>query len=248
MKIIIFFNKLFKFIAHITNTKKIIADIGEFNICADEKQSEKIRLWFEKILKIIGVKTTIKGKIKSGNYLIISNHSSWLDIIILGSTFKTTFLSKIEVSRWPVIGKITTAVDMLFINRGAKDAASHAVNGISKFILNNRNVTIFPEGTSSGGKDLLKFKPRLFASCIDTNSPIQCVIIRYPYKEKNIHPSVPFVRGDSLFLNILKVLFQDNITAEITISDFVYTNNKDRRSIANECYEIIKKDLEKNAN
>ncbi|MDC3386195.1 1-acyl-sn-glycerol-3-phosphate acyltransferase [Gammaproteobacteria bacterium] len=248
MKIIIFFNKLFKFIAHITNTKKIIADIGEFNICADEKQSEKIRLWFAKILKIIGVKTTIKGKIKSGSYLIISNHSSWLDIIILGSTFKTTFLSKIEVSRWPVIGKITTAVDMLFINRGAKDAASHAVNGISKFILNNRNVTIFPEGTSSGGKDLLKFKPRLFASCIDTNSPIQCVIIRYPYKEKNIHPSVPFVRGDSLFLNILKVLFQDNITAEITISDFVYTNNKDRRSIANECYEIIKKDLEKNAN
>ena len=248
MKIIIFFNKLFRFIAHITNTKKIIADIGEFNICADEEQSEKIRLWFEKILKIIGVKTTIKGKIKSGNYLIISNHSSWLDIIILGSTFKTTFLSKIEVSRWPVIGKITTAVDMLFINRGAKDAALLAVNGISKFILNNRNVTIFPEGTSSGGKDLLKFKPRLFASCIDTNSPIQCVIIRYPYKEKNIHPSVPFVRGDSLFLNILKVLFQDNITAEITISDFVYTNNKDRRSIANECYEIIKKDLEKNAN
>lgn len=248
MKVIIFFNKLFKFIVHITSTKKIIADIGEFNICADEKQSEKIRLWFEKILKIIGVKTIIKGQIKSGNYLIISNHSSWLDIIILGSTFKTTFLSKIEVSRWPVIGKITTAVDMLFINRGAKDAASLAVNGISKFILNNRNVTIFPEGTSSGGKDLLKFKPRLFASCIDTNSPIQCVIIRYPYKEKNIHPSVPFVRGDSLFLNILKVLFQDDISAEITISDFVYTNNKDRRSIANECYEIIKKDLEKNAN
>ena len=61
MKIIIFFNKLFKFIAHITNTKKIIADIGEFNVCADEKQSEKIRLWFEKILKIIGVKTVIKG-------------------------------------------------------------------------------------------------------------------------------------------------------------------------------------------
>lgn len=248
MKIIIFFNKLFRFITHITNTKKIIADIGEFNVCANENQSEKIRLWFEKILKIIGVKTSIKGKIKSGNYLIISNHSSWLDIIILGSTFKTTFLSKIEVSHWPVIGKITTAVDMLFINRGAKDAASLAVNGISKFILNNRNVTIFPEGTSSGGKGLLKFKPRLFASCIETNSPIQCVIIRYPHKEKNIHPSVPFVRGDSLFLNILKVLFQDDISAEITISDLVYTNNKDRKSIANECYEIIKKDLEKNAN
>ena len=244
MKIMNFFNKLFRFIVHITNTRKIISDIGKFNICANEKQSEKIRLWFEKILKIVGIKTKIKGEIKSGSYLIISNHSSWLDIIILGSTFKTTFLSKIEVSKWPIIGKITTAVDMLFIDRGAKNAASVAVNGVSKFISNNRNVTIFPEGTSSGGKGLLKFKPRLFASCIDTNSPVQCVVIRYPYKNKNIHPSVPFVRGDSLFLNILKVLFQDDITAEITISELVDTDNKDRRSIANECYEIVKKNLE----
>jgi len=247
MKILYFFPKLFKFIAHITNTNKIISDIGKFDVCANDEQAEKIRLWFEKILIIVGIKTKIIGKIKKGNYLIISNHSSWLDIIILGSTFKTTFLSKIEVSKWPIIGRITTAVDMLFIDRGAKNAASLAVNGISKFILHDRNVTIFPEGTSSGGKKLLKFKPRLFASIIDTNSPVQCVIIKYPYKNKNIHPSVPFTRKDSLFLNILKVLFQNNITAEVTICELIDVNGKDRRSIANECYDIVKNNLEKNA-
>jgi 1-acyl-sn-glycerol-3-phosphate acyltransferase len=248
MKIINFLKKLFKFILHITNTKKIISDIGDFEICADDVQSEKIRLWFKKILDIIQVKTIIKGKIKEGNYLIISNHSSWLDIIILGSTFKTTFLSKIEVSRWPIIGRITTAVDMLFINRGAKNAASLAVDKISNFIENNRNVTIFPEGTSSGGKGLLKFKPRLFASCINTGSPIQCVIIKYPHINKNIHPSVPFVRGNSLFFSILKVLLQNDIVAEVTISDLVYVNDKDRKSIAKECFEIVKNNLENNAN
>ena len=248
MKILIFFKKLFRFISHITNTKKIISDIGDFKICANEGQSEKIRLWFKKILDIIEIKTVIRGKIKKGNYLIISNHSSWLDIIILGSTFRTTFLSKIEVSRWPIIGKITTAVDMLFINRGTKNAASLAVDGISAFLKNNRSVTIFPEGTSSGGQGLLKFKPRLFASCIETNSPVQCVIIKYPHKDEKIHPSVPFVRGNSLFLNIIKVLFQNDIVAEVTISELVVSENKDRRSIANECYEIVKNNLENNAN
>ena len=248
MRIFNFLKKLFRFIAHISNTKKIISDIGNFNICANEVQSEKIRLWFKKILDIIEVKTIIKGDIKKGSYLIISNHSSWLDIIILGSTFQTTFLSKIEVSRWPIIGKITTAVDMLFINRGAKNAASLAVNGISEFIENKRCVTIFPEGTSSGGKELLKFKPRLFASCIDSNCSVQCVIIKYPHKNKTIHPSVPFVRGNSLFLNIIKVLFQNNITAEVTVSELVTTNNKDRRTIANECYEIVKNNLGTNVN
>lgn len=242
-----FFKKLFKFITHILNTKKIISSIGSYKICANDEQSEKIRLWFKRILDIIEVKVHIKGNVKNGNYIIISNHSSWLDIIILGSTFKTTFLSKIEVSKWPIIGKITTAVDMLFIDRGSKNASSEAVNNISKFIINKRNVTIFPEGTSSGGKSLLKFKPRLFASCIETNCPIQCVIIKYPYKNKKMHPKVPFVRGNSLFLSILKILFQNDIVAEVTISDLVSPTGKDRKSISNECYAIVKENLENNA-
>ena len=248
MRIINFFKKLLKFVIHITNTRAIISDIGDFDICANNDQSEKIRLWFKKILDIIEVKTIIRGDVKQGNFLIISNHSSWLDIIILGSTFKTTFLSKLEVSKWPVIGKITTAVDMLFINRGEKDAASQAVSGISKFLSHNRNVTIFPEGTSSGGKKLLNFKPRLFASCIDNGCPVQCVIIKYPYKNKNIHPSVPFVRGNSLFLNILRVLFQRDLVAEITITELIETKGKDRKSISNECYQTIKNILESNVN
>ena len=248
MRILNFFIKLFKFIIHITNTKKIISDIGKFDVCANNVQAEKIRLWFEKILKIINIKTKINGEVKKGNYLIISNHSSWLDIIILGSIFKTTFLSKIEVSRWPIIGIITTAVDMLFIDRGAKDAATQAVDGISKFITHNRNVTIFPEGTSSGGKNLLKFKPRLFASCIDAGCPVQCVIIKYPHKSKKINPCVPFLRKNSLFFSIIKILFQKKIDAEITISDLVHTENKDRKTIANECYEVVKKNLENNVN
>ena len=246
MRVINFLKKSLKFIFHISNTKRIIYDIENIDTCANEIQSEKIRLWFKKILDILEIKTVINGNVKEGNYLIISNHSSWLDIIILGSTFKTTFLSKIEVSKWPIIGKITTAVDMLFINRGEKDAAAKAVAGISEFLSNNRNVTIFPEGTSSGGEKLLKFKPRLFASCQETRSPVQCVIIKYPHKNKKIHPSVPFVRGNSLFLNILKVLFQRDIIADIIITDLVNTENKDRKTISNECYEIIKEKIENN--
>jgi len=75
---------------------------------------------------------------------------------------------------------------------------------------------------------------------------VQCVIIKYPHKNKKIHPSVPFVRGNSLFLNILKVLFQRDIIADITITDLVNTENKDRKTISNECYEIIKEKIENN--
>ena len=70
MRLINFFKKLLKFIIHITNTIKIISDIGNYDVCANEEQSEKIRLWFKKILDIIEVKTIISGDIKKGNYLI----------------------------------------------------------------------------------------------------------------------------------------------------------------------------------
>ena len=242
MRIINFLKKLLKFVFHISNTKRIIYDIENIDTCANEIQSEKIRLWFKKILDILEIETVINGNVKEGNYLIISNHSSWFDIIILGSTFKKPHsCQKIEVSKWPIIGKITTAVDMLFINRGEKDAAAKAVAGISEFLSNNRNVTIFPEGTSSGGEKLLKFKPRLFASCQETRSPVQCVIIKYPHKNKKIHPSVPFVRGNSLFLNILKVLFQRDIIADIIITDLVNTENKDRKQYQTNVMKSLKK-------
>ena len=57
---------------------------------------------------------------------------------------------------------------------------------------------------------------------------------------------MPFVRGNSLFLNILKVLFQRDIIADIIITDLVNTENKDRKTISNECYEIIKEKIENN--
>ena len=69
-----------------------------------------------------------------------------------------------------------------------------------------------------------------------------------PHTDEKILPCVTFVRGNSLFLNIIKVLFQNDIVAEVTISELVVSENKDRRSIANECYEIVKNNLENNAN
>ena len=88
MKILYFLKKLFRFIIHITNTRKIISDIGAFDICANDVQAEKITLWFKKILDIVDVELKIEGTIREESYLIISNHSSCLDIVVLGSTFE----------------------------------------------------------------------------------------------------------------------------------------------------------------
>ena len=92
MKILYFLKKLFRFIIHITNTKKIISDIGAFDICANDVQSEKIRLWFKKILDIVDVELKIEGTIREDSYLIISNHSSFSPIFVTTSPKFNSFI------------------------------------------------------------------------------------------------------------------------------------------------------------
>ena len=242
MRILGLLKKLFDLIKHVSNTKNLfkgsLKNIGEF---ANPIESDIIRRWFKKIVDCTGVKVLVEGEKPQKTCLIISNHISWLDIVIIGGIFETTFLSKSEVSKWPIIGSITRFADVIFIKRGTKDASENAIKSLNKCLKYGRNVTIFPEGTTSDGSEILKFKPRLLASVISDNIPIQCVSISYPDKNNETHKSVPFVRNDSLFLNVLKVLFSKNIKAKVTIGKIIYPNNMDRRSLGNVCYEEIKK-------
>ncbi|MBH32375.1 MAG: hypothetical protein CMD90_01865 [Gammaproteobacteria bacterium] len=241
MKILYFFKKLFCLIKHISNTSRLfkgsLKNIAEF---ANHTEADIIRRWFKKIVECSGVKVSVDGEKPNKTCLIISNHISWLDIVIIGGIFETTFLSKSEVSKWPIIGSITRFADVIFIKRGTKDASEKAIKSLNRCLKYGRNVTIFPEGTTSDGNEILKFKPRLFASVINDNIPIQCVSISYPDKNNKTHKSVPFVRNDSLFLNILKVLFSKNIKAKVTIGKIIYPDNMDRRSLSDICYEEIK--------
>ena len=69
------------------------------------------------------------------------------------------------------------------------------------------------------------------------------MVIKYPYKDQKIHPSVPFIRRNNLFFNILKVLYRDDIVVEVKIVDLIDTKDKNRKEISNECYEIVKNNI-----
>ena len=245
MKIYYFFKKFLCLIFYIIKTKKILKKYFSHGTSEiSREQSQVIKQWFLGIRDIIGVHVNIenKSKINDKNFLILSNHISWLDIIILGSIFETTFLSKSEVASWPVIGHITKSVDVLFIKRGSKDAAKQAIEMVQRSLMKNRNVVIFPEGTTSDGSSLLKFKPRLLASAIDISVPVKCVTITYPLENK-INPVVPFVRSDSLFLSIIKILYSNKISVKIIIEELIETKGLDRKTLSNICFDKIKSNL-----
>jgi 1-acyl-sn-glycerol-3-phosphate acyltransferase len=114
-------------------------------------------------LKILNIKVNLVGKIhKERPGLLISNHASWLDIPILSSLTNISFIAKSEISKWPLFGFLAKLQDTVFVERRAIKAVKQK-NEINDILLTGKRLVLFPEGTSSDGNRVLKFKSSLFS-------------------------------------------------------------------------------------
>ena len=114
-------------------------------------------------LKILNIKIKLVGQIYTNKPgLIVSNHASWIDISILSSLTNISFIAKSEVAKWPLFGFIEKMQDTLFIERKPIKAKEQK-NKIKNILLKGKRLVLFPEGTSSDGNRVLKFKSSLFS-------------------------------------------------------------------------------------
>lgn len=122
----------------------------------------------------MGIKINIVGKRAGGIYtehdlkkgkkpiLFIANHTSWLDILVLGRVLPTLFISKQEVRNWPLIGILTRLGGTIYISRNRHETAQEIAE-VSDRLKKGYNIALFPEGTSSDGMRVLPFLSSLFA-------------------------------------------------------------------------------------
>ena len=120
-------------------------------------------LYFRILLRVIGLPVIHRGSPMAEAGVIVANHSSWLDIFALNSGGPLFFVSKSEVSNWPVIGALARFSGTVFISRDRKNAQ------IQKNVFEDRlraghKLLFFPEGTSTDGLRVLPFKTTLFAA------------------------------------------------------------------------------------
>ncbi len=114
-------------------------------------------------LRIIGLRHAARGDLMHQPGGVVANHSSWLDIFVLNAHDRVYFVSKAEVSRWPLIGWLARATGTVFIRRDPRDAR------LQKRIFEDRlrtghKLLFFPEGTSTDSTTILPFKSTLFAA------------------------------------------------------------------------------------
>src|SRR5262245_20165424 len=128
-----------------------------------------VRLWAQTCLRVLALKINVHRPtqdIHPGQRLLVSNHQSYLDVVIIASIFPALFVAKTEVSRWPLFGWLTKLGGTIFVNR--EDAHSGAICAyrVSRALREGACVQVFPESTTSDGSTVLPFHGLFFASAI----------------------------------------------------------------------------------
>ncbi len=118
---------------------------------------------------IVGARVRVRGAPPPANALILANHLSWIDILLLADSADAVFVAKGELARVPLVGWLCRLNDTIFVERGDRMAIDAQVAAVRE-ALGARPVAIFPEGTTGDGETLLPFKSSLLAA-IDPPPP-----------------------------------------------------------------------------
>jgi 1-acyl-sn-glycerol-3-phosphate acyltransferase len=119
------------------------------------------RRFLGRAARIAGARVRVEGQPLAPHSLLLANHTSWLDILVLGGATGARFVSKAEIERVPLIGWLSDQNRTLYIERAERGDAMAQVRRIAAALAAPQPLAIFPEGTTSDGRALLPFRPTL---------------------------------------------------------------------------------------
>ena len=135
--------------------------------------------WARRALRILGARVEVFGAPPPAPCLIVSNHQSYVDILLLASTVGAVFVSKAEVERWPAVGFLARSMGTIFIRRERKRDIPEVNARIEGALEGGERVVLFPEGTSTDGEAVAPFRPSLLEPAAGSRYPVRCASLDY---------------------------------------------------------------------
>ncbi len=205
------------------------------------------RIFFRVFLAITNVKVNVINRNNEAKSTIyISNHISYLDIFVIGASLETRFTPKSDIASWPIFGFLTNLSFPVYINRRAGKNIHHESAKIAEALDSGYNITIFPEGTSSNGEQVLPFKSSFFE--VAGNFPITPIAIRYDkVNGENInHQNRDIVAwyGDMDFIpHLWNLLKAKSVECSLIIGSNLPPQSLNRKDLASMCYDEVTQNL-----
>lgn len=153
--------------------------------------------------RISGVRATVEGPPVGPHSLILANHTSWLDILVLAGATGTRFVSKAEVERIPFIGWLSSQNRTLYVDRAERGDAHGQVRQIAEALRDPQPIAIFPEGTTNNGRALLPFRSTLLHA---VSPPPPGAIVRPVAVDYCDADDIAWFGGEPGMSNVMRVL------------------------------------------
>jgi len=137
------------------------------------------RFYLSSWRRCIGHQLIIKGELsKVKPTLFVANHSSYVDILVLGTFVPARFVAKLEVAKWPIMGWLATNQGTIYIDRN-RNAIADGADKLFEYIDKNESLILFPEGTTSDGCRILPFGSSFFDVAVKKNVMVQPITVSY---------------------------------------------------------------------
>jgi lyso-ornithine lipid O-acyltransferase len=150
--------------------------------------------WSRRIVECLGFRCEVEGQISAGG-AVVSNHLSYLDILMYSSVRPFVMVAKTEVRGWPLFGWITSRAGTVYVERGGGPKTYPRVNAeMAEAYRSGLPVLFFPEGTTTDGMyeggGVMPFRRGLFHSVLNNGVPLRVAALRYSLQEENGGASV----------------------------------------------------------
>ncbi|KAF0202378.1 MAG: 1-acyl-sn-glycerol-3-phosphate [Gallionellaceae bacterium] len=228
-----------RFVLHLCYGAMLAIVFPSLNI---HHQKRILRRWSAELLGILNVRISTAGSLSLQEVtkgMIVANHISWLDVIVLNAVLPLRFVAKAEVRHWPVIGWLCARAQTLFIERGKRSDTAHTNLRIAESLQQGNCMAIFPEGTTTDGSHVKHFHSSLLQPAIDAGAPIYPVAIRYHNKDGQHHQDAAYIDDMTFVESLWKILCSRDLNARLVATHALDTPTENRRALAQEARRRI---------
>jgi len=195
--------------------------------------------WATRLLRILGIRLEADLTHAAPGVLLVANHISWLDILVINAVLPAAFVSKEEIRHWPVIGSLAVRNDTVFLRRGSRGHARIINAEIAGLLAQGKHVAVFPEGTTTDGHSLLHFHAALLQPALAAGRPVLPLAISY-WEADGQRSLAPRYDGDISFGECLHaILGRKCLVARLVTTPLLGISGEDRRQVAAAAREAI---------
>jgi 1-acyl-sn-glycerol-3-phosphate acyltransferase len=203
------------------------------------------RVWARGVSRVMGMRIEVVGRPPPPPFLLVANHLSYTDIVLLATQVTGCFVSKADVAHWPLVGSMCRLVDTLFIDRERKRELPGMVEQIEEVCVSGRGVVLFPEGTSSKGDGVMPFRASLLEPAARSGRPVFHASLTYATApdQPPAHLAVCWWGGMMFTPHVRRLLALREFRARVTFGEEPIRES-DRKVLAARLREAVARDFE----